>query len=599
MILSGRSLGGRREYCFSFGIPSGGLNFEAEETALPKGQTGKMKNLIYENGALRCRPGQEVFIPREKFACEGVPICISPEDYRGFGFCHMGTGLFAFPLRGENNPPDPVLLLSGLPETEGSFFPYRDKYYYKTKGRFIEISLSSSGLPLASPVRAHIPLVFINCDPSSGSGTLSRQPNLLTGARRAGYSVTGENSVFRLPEEKVRSLIYVKLDGEELTEGRDYAFNSSKGELVFPSPPPAPEPFEANTLEVCYTVPGEKDYEAIMDCTFAAAIGPCIVLGGEERYFWNGCDDAFSPGYFPAAQYNLLPFGSGRISAMLPRQDKLFIFSDSSLSKAEIKTASPEGLVSLDPIPVSSSLGCLGRGGAALAGGEIMFADKRFGLYSVGPTSPAGENSLRLLSSRVNKKLLPLLREGEKLCTTYDGRRLWLCATGRVYSYDLALDAWFYFEGIYSLGFLKAGDGLYSLTQDGDIARLCTGLYTDFGKAILREVRLPAFTLRGSFFSVSGFGAELSPHSHGEVKYLFEGGERREPCPLNAEGYMLFPRNLKRRCLRPLNFPKAFIRQPRVLKTALFSAELHCRKAASDLGLISSYILYVPLEKLK
>ena len=123
----------KTERVVSFENLAGGLNLQELDYRIDNNETPEMKNLLWREGVLSCRDGQ-VWV--NGTAGEDLHAAYR-ELWNGRMFTHSGHSIFAV----DPETGDRLLLYTGANmDTGGTFFPYADKLYYKTKDYYVEIS---------------------------------------------------------------------------------------------------------------------------------------------------------------------------------------------------------------------------------------------------------------------------------------------------------------------------------------------------------------------------------------------------------------------------------------------------------------------------
>ena len=114
------------EYTVTFENLNGGINLAELDYRLPPNESPEMENLLWKNGALNARPGQNYVSD----TLLGTPYACHGRKFHGKVISHCGSALYA----------DDVQFYSGVPENAGTFFEYLGNLYYKNKGAYLKIS---------------------------------------------------------------------------------------------------------------------------------------------------------------------------------------------------------------------------------------------------------------------------------------------------------------------------------------------------------------------------------------------------------------------------------------------------------------------------
>ena len=128
----------KTEYVENFVNLNGGLNIQELEYRLKNDESPEMKNLLWREGVLCSRDGQEWLIDTNLL---GAGIAMYDRPFHDHLVAHIGSYICVWPL----HPVGPVgawMPLNGIPEIgtkRGTFFHYFDKLYYKAPGVYVVI----------------------------------------------------------------------------------------------------------------------------------------------------------------------------------------------------------------------------------------------------------------------------------------------------------------------------------------------------------------------------------------------------------------------------------------------------------------------------
>jgi hypothetical protein len=136
-------------YSSAFGPLTGGLNLRDLGYLLENNESPNMKNLMWINGLLQCRPGQ-----RKVASIPYAPVYAAYENlYHGCAFFHAGSHIVCLqvsePLTEPYDSDNPLVAhtVSGpyVPPNRGTFFQYQGGLYYKNVGGFFAIEFNEDG----------------------------------------------------------------------------------------------------------------------------------------------------------------------------------------------------------------------------------------------------------------------------------------------------------------------------------------------------------------------------------------------------------------------------------------------------------------------
>lgn len=324
----------KTEYNIAYDRLDGGLNIYELEYRLKANESPEMRNLLWRDGALGCRDGQE-WLSEEPL---GIGYAMYSGLFEGHLFAHIGTRIY----HGDPEAFTPVSIFENVPTVRGTFFRYGDHLFYKTKGAYIQIS-HSGGAFTAEPVSGYVPTTYINCHAGNGSGDKYQPENRIQPQKRMEYNAEagiqtfegagdGAATVFTLPvdsESQARlakvgpvyiganevaehmytvnltagtvtfatapeanarvTVVYyscvfkyylpitpdsvdeIKVDGAVLTAGTDYTVSGA--EITFTKAPPVTTPPQNNTVRITYTKANPEGMSSIMDCVYAIVYG--------------------------------------------------------------------------------------------------------------------------------------------------------------------------------------------------------------------------------------------------------------------------------------------------------------------------------------
>ena len=387
----------------------------------------EMKNLWWEDGMLRSRPGQVRLLEGA-----GQGRAAYGEDFHGWGFFHIGEGLYCADLA----QPAYILLRSGLGTAAGTFFRYGEHLYYKTAGHFLRIRYVEEGSPPFAAAElaeeAYVPTILMNAHPATGAGDLYEQENRLTGKLRVLFTPDGETSCYRLPLTALAAVEEVSVNGAAAEHTADLA----AGTVTFAAAPEG----EANSVAITFRRSNPAAYDAVMTCRAAAVClsgtEVCMVLGGSaaqpNAVFWNGNGGGgMQDTYFPMACYNLCGDSAEAVTGFGRQYDQLMVLKSGSIGRLTptLETLEGKTVLALTYEGVHSGIGCDLPRTIALVENNLVFCNARLGVQRLLSASAAYENNLQCISAPVHggadrSGLLSALAAGETAQVTADGVNL-------------------------------------------------------------------------------------------------------------------------------------------------------------------------------
>lgn len=173
-----------KTYVSDFPRLSGGLNLRDLGYMVESDESPYMKNLMWRNGLLQSRPGQQTVAQMydESIFAGAAGYAATDFQFHGYTFFHVGTGFqcMKFPVE-EGDTPQVIPYYGCLPGMQydedeglvmagrGTFFRYQNHLFYKNEGGFYEIVYDESyaGERTFSPAK----YMFV---PQTGQGVLSQ-----------------------------------------------------------------------------------------------------------------------------------------------------------------------------------------------------------------------------------------------------------------------------------------------------------------------------------------------------------------------------------------------------------------------------------------
>lgn len=600
----------KRESVVEFSTLDGGLNIYDLNYRLKPNESPEMKNLLWKDGALGCRPGQVWLTenaPGEGYSCY-------ERLFWGRIFAHIGDGIYSI----DPDAPEYEKLYAGLRESRGTFFRYGEHLYYKNRGGYVQISYND-GEFTAADVEAYVPVTYISMNPTTHAGTANQPENRLSPTKTLWYNAEEGVRVYHLPEQNVDSVSNVSVDGVEKAEGTDYTVDLEAGTVSFEEAPPVSTPFAANTVKLSYTKENADMYNSVMDCCYAAAYGGdrniCVVLGGcpaqPNAYFWNGNHSIMDAGYFPAEQYNLAGDAEDEITAFGRQQNMLVIFKKHSIGRAVVNTTTTDSqrlLLEMPYTPINAEIGCDLPWTVQLVVNNLVFCNSRQGVHMVLDSSAAYEQNIVPISRKVNggpngPGLLyeVLMAVPDRVCSFDDNSRYWLVVDGNVYAWDYEKSTrkdphWFFYTNIKAIAFAKEESKIYHLNVDGRLTEMGQKYFSDYGEPIEKVYQFPTQNM-GSYDSLKDvrsvlFVVRSSTDTEVNIRYDTDYEQRYDLSPIRSYSWKLSPRNLSYRYLGVPRYAHVERREPQCRNIKHFSMRLENNTAGQDLAIISAQLFY-------
>lgn len=491
---------------------SGGLNIHDLPWQLAENQSPEMKNMWWEDGALRSRPAEFTLSTVNLSDGTDKPCACYPLPYKGWYICHRGDRMWAvsedLQVQTEVDSSkltywyyDPVLNQGGpkphlAKGNYGTFVLHGGTLYYKGDGFYGVLEETDAVIDEARGLRGlairntsiFVPTVLINADPAvPGAGDLYQPRNVLTTVIYVLYSAEEGSATFAAPQFLLHPVDTEILDDDGnwiplANSGAIHNHNTQTSTVSIKDPSAVHA--GTNNVRIKFTflepeTPEEgneqqKQRDRLMSCNIATVYGGgdglCMVLSGckdqPNAWFWSANTDlAMDPTYFPAEHYNLAGDFSDPITAFGLQQNQLVIFQKNRIGAAVFGTADIEGriFITMDYRTVNPGIGCDLPGSVQLVENNLVFANSRLGVMLIRDTTSADENNITRLSQNVDGSsakpgLLYDIKNAKHPPTSIDdGKRYWLAANGHVWIWDYRLSksvskaddlSWFYFDNI-------------------------------------------------------------------------------------------------------------------------------------------------------
>lgn len=593
------------EYTVNFNLLNGGLNLSELEYRLKNNESPEMKNLLWREGVLCSRDGQEWVIDGEPV---GTGLAMYERLFNGFLVAHIGGSLFS--LNPASAEPEYTELCSGVPTNRGAFFEYFGKLYYKNRGGYYEVTYSSDSLSAAS-VSGYVPVTVINASPANGSGDLYQPENRIQPKKTVRYNAESGVTAYHLPVAPVDSVDEVKVDGVVTTS---YSVNLTTGVVTFTTAPPVTNPPTNNTVEITYSKADADGYNSVMDCNLAVTYGGtgdlCVVMGGcpaqPNAFFWNGNNIAMDPSYFPYSQYQFAGDTDDPITGFGKQQSFLVVLKERSVGRAKQSTENLDGRLTIDMpyVAINDKIGCDLPYTIQLIDNNLVWCNREQGVHILKDSSYAYENNIECVSLKVNggptkHGLLENVRAGASVSLD-DTRRYWLCCNGVVWVWDYENTSykdpsWYYFTNIRAAAFASELDDVWHLDAEGRMTHFRRS-FDDYGEAVEKRYRFASQFFGGydRLKNVNSVIIAMRPDTNSTVglTYITDYETRRDLTDLTHLSWHLSPRDLSYRSLAGVGFGAVFRRRPMCRRVRHFSMQLDSAIRGQDLSIVSAQIFY-------
>ena len=348
-----------------------------------------------------------------------------------------------------------------------------------------------------SEVEGYRPLVAVSVQPAGG-GTLLENVNRLTPGRRAWFSPDGQAKTFKLPEDGIAGVDWVRDPAEEDNSETDlpvsYTADLAAGTVTFAT---APEK-GVNSLEIAWS--SKEDYrEQVCSMRFAelyngAQDSRVFLYGdGSNRAFYSGIDYNGKPraDYFPDLYEVAVGDANTPITAMIRHYNKLMAFKpDSAWSIGYDTITLIDGTVTAGfyVSPVNRAIGNCAPGQAQLVQNRPRTLDGR-SVIEWKATSSGGITGDQRNAERVSQRVDTTIRRFDltKARTFYDKfshEYFVIGEDGTALVQNLDVDAWYVYTDLRVTCMINYRDELYYGTKDGYLRHFSDRYFSDNGEAI-------------------------------------------------------------------------------------------------------------------
>lgn len=634
---------------------AGGLNIHDIPWQIREDQSPEMKNMWWDDGALRSRPAQ---ITLNNGIIRSLTDSGSASN-ESTAYKKLYNGWYVFQCNGRfygvtEDLQSGIILRKTENESEefvadkpgGTFFLHNNILYYKAKGAYVAIRKSNTldtntGLYTltAGAVEAYIPTILMNADPNTkGAGDLYQPVNRLTNRRRALYNCDPDTTSLILPEYSAAPNVtveYMSSAGKwvEITASATPSITKNRVTVSF-SAISSLDKDGTNNVRVTYSVvENEAQYETLMDCNIAEVYGGgsglCVVLAGcdaqPNAYFWSSNTDvSMDPGYFPVENYNLAENAGDPITAFGKQQNMLVIFQKNSTGRCVFSTKEVDGrtFITMDYTGINPSIGCDLPHTVQLIENNLVFANKRNGVMMIKDTSYAYENNIVGISRNVEKPvdqaglIYDINAAPESVRSFDDGGCYWLCANGHAWLWNYSLGgsvsdtsrmSWFYFDGIqnprcwfgqeaHRVCFLGVDGYFREFKKGGEDTYYDDGTWKTRCEDFEKTVTLPIQSF-GTYEVLKNvektiFVVQGTGDAVIDIEYETDYEVRADLTPIVTRGWSLVPRNLSFRSLVVFPFAVTAVRKPGCRHVRHFLARLKNSARGEDFTFVSAQIYY-------
>ncbi len=289
---------------------------------------------------------------------------------------------------------------------------------------------------------AYTPLIYINRAPQGG-GKKYEQANILTAARREGFTADGESKEYvlsagRLGDNRVSAVVY-RDDGSSytVTTGDGLTVNTAKATVTFATVPPKSKNTDRDNVYISYNRAVTAD-SPVDKCTVLAVYG---AGGNPDTLFFSGNPDypgrewfsqPLNPCFIGEANTDVALDNNSRIVGYSNKNGKLFVHRKNGGGNLNILVRSCSGGdKNYYSYPVENALegpGALSPDSFVNMAGDAMFLSEK-GIYAVTEKEADGRHYSQLRSFYINPSLLK--KEGLEKAKAVAYKDFYVLAVGR------------------------------------------------------------------------------------------------------------------------------------------------------------------------
>ena len=444
-----------------------GLNItSSDQSSLKKGESPFMKNFsITDTYAIKKRDGY-----KRLYDFSGVTRAMTISD--DTLFMAVSNDIFACTLPLGDN----VRRVGGVADSDNCFFVKFGGEIYLWGGGRIQVYRDGAFVSV-TPYR---PLIAVSCIPETGAGSPLEGVNMLCTQVRKQYSPSSGSRTFVISKTPVKSVDYVKVNGEEVSSD---SYNASKTGIVMEVGNGVEE--GTNTVEIGYTLSdsdaSHENYEKVTSCKYHMFYGgendTKIFLWGNDSFpdarIWSQAADGIpSAVYFPEDNYTRIGDGA-KICDIVRQYDRQLIFCESAAYLSSIESGTDILGRRTFSFPVRTLSDAKG---SAVCGQTRLIENSpvtltRDGLYKWVSTAQRDERNAVKISERIDEALLKEDIPSAKMFDCEQKGELYVYfPNGRVYVYCYRKDVFTLYDGIFAHTFASDARGnVYFCDSDGGL----------------------------------------------------------------------------------------------------------------------------------
>lgn len=344
-------------------------------------------------------------------------------------------------------------------------------------------------------VEGYVPLVAINAPPSGG-GTNYEQINLLTGKKRMTFSPDGTNTKFVLPEQGLKSIYAILVNGVSTNATKDLV----NGTVTFAEAPAS----GIGTVEIRWDKENIENRKSIIKNRFFFVFGGdsdtrLFLYGNPEtkyREYFSGVAVIPTAEYFPANNYKDVGSKEFAITGMERQYDRMLIHTEDDTYYGTISQEYDAlgNLITDFPIyPLNSERGNIAKGQTAvLLNNPVSLCSD--GIYEWVASNVRDERNVRKISERVDLDLEELDLKEAVTVDWEEKNEFWISIPSqeKCWIYNYGNDTWYVRINVKAYNFIVI-DGELHFGSDGTIYKFDKRLNLDKEHEVIDAVYTTGF----------------------------------------------------------------------------------------------------------
>ncbi|MEG0133113.1 MAG: hypothetical protein RR851_13220 [Clostridium sp.] len=452
-----------------------GINWAVNGSQIEDNEACIMENFcIIEGGKLSKRTGININLkPSGTGPINGITT------FKNKLIFARGTNLYE--CADVNNSSNIKTITTGIANNKVNFFNINNILYILDGTMFFEYD----GVTCTEVYKkAYVPMLFIVCDPKSGSGQPLEQWNLLGKEFKLSYSADGTSTIYKSCFPKgIQSIISVTVDNVLKVLTTDYTVDADGSVIFKTAPAKGTDNVVIHSLKKM-TEEQLKFSDRINKSTIWSLYGgqndTRILLSGQDSVFYRSA--VYEPHYFPENHYQSVGDTEEKITGFVTQYDYCVILKEHSIWHTRFELMN-DGTTAYITKPLNAQFGCINPSSVQLIENSPIFLDRN-GLATINQTTVRDERNVNILSRRINESteygdsgLLDEINFHNGKTVDFNG--MYIYAIGyKWFIYDYRNNCFYIWKfsyennGIEATCFAELDNNLYFGTKDGVIYSL-------------------------------------------------------------------------------------------------------------------------------